>query len=56
MELILLAKIVKMEADIRAAQVELDTVGMMGENKRGTQIPNPLISVIDTNVHTLSKM
>ena len=48
MELILLAKIVKMEADIRSAQVELDTVGMMVENKRGTQIANPLISVIDT--------
>ena len=48
MELIPLAKIVKMEADIRAAQVELDTVGMMVENQRGTQIPNPLISVIDT--------
>ena len=38
----------KVEADIRAAQVELDTAGMMVENKRGTQIPNPLISVIDT--------
>ena len=48
MDLILLAKIVKMEADIRAAQMELDAVGMMVENKRGTQIPNPLISVIDT--------
>ena len=47
-DLILLAKIVKMEADIRAAQVELDAVGMMIENKRGTQIPNQLISVIDT--------
>ena len=48
MDLILLVKIVKMEADIRAAQMELDAVGMMVENKRGTQIPNPLISVIDT--------
>ena len=48
MDLILLAKILKMEADIRAAQVELDAVGTMVENKRGTQIPNPLISVIDT--------
>ena len=48
MDLILLAKIVRMEADIRAAQAELDAVGMMVENKRGTQIPNPLISVIDT--------
>ena len=45
---ILLAKIVKIEADIRAAQVELDAVGMMVENKRGTQITNPLILVIDT--------
>jgi hypothetical protein len=37
-----------MEADIRAAQVEMDAVGMMVENKRGTPIPHPLISVIDT--------
>ena len=48
MDLILLAKIVKMEADIRAAQVELDAVGMMVEDKRGKQIQNPLISVIAT--------
>ena len=48
MDLILLAKIVRMEADIRAAQVEMDAVGMMVENKRGTPIPHPLISVIDT--------
>jgi hypothetical protein len=47
-DLILLAKIVKMEADIRAAQIELDAMGMMVENKRGTPIPNPLLSVIDT--------
>ena len=37
-----------MEADIRAAQVELDAVGMMVENKQGTPIPHPLVSVIDT--------
>ena len=48
MDLILLMKIVKMEADIRAAQIELDTMGMMIENKRGTSIPNPFLSVIDT--------
>ena len=48
MDLILQAKIVKMEADIRAAKVELDAAGRMVENKSGTQIPNPLISVIDT--------
>ena len=48
MDLILLAKVVKMEADIRTAQLELDAVGMMVANKRGKQIPNPLISMIDT--------
>ena len=37
-----------MEAYIRIAQVELDAVGMVVENKRGTQIPNPLISVVNT--------
>ena len=47
-DLILLAKIVKMEADIRAAQIELDAVCRMVENKCGTQIPKSLISVIDT--------
>ena len=47
MGLILLAKIVKMEDEIRAAQVDLYVASMMVENKRGTQIPNPLISVID---------
>jgi len=48
MDLILLTKIVKMEADIRAAQIELDAMGIMIENKRGTPIPNPFLSVIDT--------
>ena len=44
--LILLAKVVNMEAGIRAAQIELDAMGMMVENKRGN--PNPLLSVVDT--------
>ena len=48
MDLILLAKVVKMEAEIQKAQVDLDAVGMMVKHKLGTQIPNPLISVIDT--------
>ena len=48
MDLILLAKIVKMEADIRAAQIELDAMGMIVENNRGAPIPNPFLSVIDT--------
>ena len=47
MDLILLAKIVKMEADILAAQIELDAMVMIVENKRGTPIPNSLLSVID---------
>ena len=48
MDLILLAKIVKMEADIRAAQIELDAMGMIVENKCAIPIPNPPLSVIDT--------
>ena len=36
------------DAMLPPAGVELDAVSMMVENKRGTQIPNPLISVIDT--------
>ena len=48
MDLILLAKIVNMEAEIRAAQIELDAMGMMVENKRGTPILNQFLSVIYT--------
>ena len=48
MDLIWLAKILRMEANIRTAQTELDDVGMIVENKRGTPIPNPLLSVINT--------
>ena len=36
-----------MEADIRAAQIELDAMDMMIENKRGTPISNSLLPVID---------
>ena len=43
MVLILLSKIVKLEADIRVAQIELDAMGIMIENKRGTAIPNPFL-------------
>ena len=48
MDLILLVKIVRMEADIRTAQTELEDAGMMVENRRGAPIPSPLPSVIDT--------
>ena len=48
MDLIFLAKIVKIEANIRAAQIELYAMGMMIGNKRETPIPNSFLSVIDT--------
>lgn len=41
------AKIVKMDADIHAAQSELDDLGMMIENKRWVQIAKPFLSAID---------
>ena len=48
MDLTPIAKIVRMEADIRIASAELDAVVIMVENKRGTPIPNLMSSVIDT--------
>ena len=48
MDLIPSAKIVKMEAEIRAAQIELDGLGLMIENTKWTPILNPLLSLIDT--------
>lgn len=48
MDLILLAKVVRMESDIRKHQDTLDRSGVLIQNKRGTFVPNPLISVIDT--------
>lgn len=48
MDLLLLAKVVRMEADIRKHQEMLDRTGVLVKNKRETPIPNPLLSVIDT--------
>ena len=48
MDLLLLAKIVRLEADIRKHQTALDASGVILENRRGTPIPNPLLAVIDT--------
>ena len=48
MDLLLLAKVVRMEADIRKHQETLDKSGVLIQNKRGTLIPNPLLAVIDT--------
>ena len=48
MDLLLLAKVVRMEADIRNYQAQIETQGAIVENQRGTQIPNPLLTIIDT--------
>jgi hypothetical protein len=47
-DLVLLAKIVKIEARIRKHQKELDAMGSIIENQRGTPIENPLFRIIDT--------
>ncbi len=44
----MLAKVVRMEADIRKHQAALDRSGVLVENKRGTVVPNPLLAVVDT--------
>lgn len=48
MDLILLSKIVRLEADIRQHQDTLERSGILIKNKRETLIVNPLVSVIDT--------
>ena len=48
MDLLLLAKVVRMEADIRKHQETLDRSGVLIQNKRGTLVANPLLAVIDT--------
>ena len=48
MDLILLSKIVKLEADIRKHQEMVDRSGAIIQNKRGTLHENPLLKVIDT--------
>ena len=48
MDLILLAKVVRTEADIRKHQEMLDTTGPFLKNPKGTPIANPLFGIIDT--------
>jgi hypothetical protein len=48
MDLLLLAKVVRMEADIRQHQSAVELQGVIIENQRGTPIPNPLLAIIDT--------
>ena len=46
-DLVNLADVVRMQADIRKHQKALDQSGVIIENKRGTPIVNPLLGVID---------
>ena len=48
MDLLLLAKVVRMEADIREYQSQVEVHGTIIENQRVTPIPNPMLSIIDT--------
>ena len=47
-DLILVAKAVRAEADIRRHQVLLDRAGPLLKTDRGTPIANPLLSIIDS--------
>lgn len=47
MDLLLIAKIVDKELDIRKHKELLDRTSVLIENKRGTMVMNPLINVID---------
>jgi hypothetical protein len=47
-DLLLVAKAVRLEADIRKHQQSLDRTGIIVKNDRGTPIPNPLISIVDS--------
>jgi hypothetical protein len=44
----LLAKVVRVEADIRKYQAMVDKIGPIMKNRRDTPVENPLIRVIDT--------
>jgi len=46
-DLLLLYKAARLERDVRSQQQALEEMGLIVENKRGTQIPNPLINIID---------
>jgi hypothetical protein len=47
-DLVLLAKAVRLEADIRKIQLTLDKSGPVIKNKRETLVENPLLRVVDT--------
>ena len=47
-DLLIVAKTVRLEADIRKHQRTLDQQGVTSENDRGTVIMNPMLTVIDS--------
>lgn len=47
-DLVLLAKVVHLEAELRRYQAVLDKSGALIKNDRGTLVENPLVRVIDT--------
>ena len=47
-DLIIVAKMVRTEADIRKHQLDLDVIGAIIKNDRGTCVVNPLVTIIDT--------
>jgi hypothetical protein len=47
-DLVILAKVVRLESDIRKYQEQLDVSDAIVRNDKGTQIVNPLFSVIDS--------
>ena len=47
-DLVLLAKIVKLESNMRRHQLMIDKSGPLINNKRGTLVENPLLRVVDT--------
>ncbi len=47
-DLLIVAKAVRLEADIRKYQQTLDSEGAVVTNDRGTQIVNPMLTVIDS--------
>lgn len=46
-DLLLLAKAVRLEGEIKRYQTELDAMGVLVENANGILRPNPLIAIID---------
>ena len=47
-DLTIIAKAVRLESDIRKYQLDLDEIGAIIKNDRGTPVVNPLVTIIDS--------